>query len=452
MSGHRDITRRSLLGASARAAVTVSAAAVFVPAKALGRDGHAAPSDRVTVGSIGVGSQGTGVMRNVLARGDARVVAVCDVNSHRSARARQLVDGRYGDTACAVYKDFRALLGRDDIDAVTIAPPDHWHVLVALAAARAGKDIYLEKPIGVTLGEARALRAAVRRYGRVFQFGTQQRSGERFRRACEIVHNGLIGELKTVNVWSPASNSGGSLEVTPPPPWLDYEMWLGSAPYSPHTRHRCTNRFEPGDPFKIWPFISDYCAGWISGWGVHPLDIALWGAPRELSGPFGIAGTGVFPSDGPCDTATNWKLALRFDTGVTLNFTGPPAARAWQARYGRCSTHGTVFEGTGGWVHVDRGRLNTFPRPLATVTIPAGGAHLYRSASHAANFIECVKSRRETISPIDSAFAVESLCQASAIAVQLARPLTWDPVGERFANDAEANRMLSRAMRGPWHL
>ena len=258
------MSRRSLLQASAGAAAAMP---LFVPAAALGRDGRAAPADRVTVGSIGVGNQGTAVMRNVLGLGAAQVVAVCDVNSHRSAGAKRLVDGRYGGGGCAVYRDFRTLLARDDIDAVTIAPPDHWHVLVASAAARAGKDIYLEKPVGVTVAEARALRRAVRRYGRVFQFGTQQRSDQRFRRACEIVRNGLIGDLKHVNVWSPASRAGGSLDVTDPPKWLDYAMWLGPAPLVPHTRHRCTNRFERGDPFKIWPFISDYSVGWISGWG-----------------------------------------------------------------------------------------------------------------------------------------------------------------------------------------
>ena len=452
MSRSREMSRRGFLRASAGAAVGTAVLPQVVPAAVLGRDGVVAPGGRVTVGCIGVGIQGTALLRNFLGQGAARVVAVCDVNAHRSAAAKRLVDGRYGDTDCAVYGDFRTLLARGDIDAVVIAPPDHWHVVVATAAARAGKDMYLEKPIGVSVAEARSLGKAVRRYGRVFQFGTQQRSGERFRLACEIVRNGLIGELKHVNVWSPGSRSGGSLEVTPPPGWLDYDMWLGPAPFAPHTRHRCTNRFEPGDPEKIWPFISDYCVGWISGWGVHPLDIALWGAPRALAGPFEIEGKGVFPSEGPCDTATNWRLALRYDTGVTLNFTGVPASPAWQRRYGKCASHGTVFEGAAGWVHVDRERLNTYPRSLATATIGADRTRLYRSASHVGNFIDCVKSRRETISSIDSALAVEALCQASAIAVRLNRPLKWDPAGERFAGDAEADRMLSRAMRAPWHL
>lgn len=451
MSRSRGMNRRSFVR---RCAGTILGGGTpcIVPGAALGGDGQVAPSERVTVGCIGVGLKGTALLRSFLGMNAVRVVAVCDVNSHRSAMARRLVDNRNGDADCAVYGDFRALLARDDVDAVVIASPDHWHVPIATAAARAGKDMYLEKPIGVTMAEARSLVSAVRRYGRVFQFGTQQRSSDRFRRACEIVRNGLIGELKHVNVWSPGSRSVGSLEVTPPPEWLDYDMWLGPAPLVPHTKHRCTNRFRPGDPSKVWPFISDYCIGWISGWGVHPLDIALWGAPQALTGSFQIEGAGVFPSKGPCDTATNWRLALRYDTGVTLNFTGAPASPEWRRRYGRCEEHGTVFEGTEGRVHVDRERLNTFPKSLATAEIGADATHLYHSRSHVGNLIDCVKSRRETISSIDSAMAVETVCQASDIAARLRRSLKWDPARERFIGDADANRVLSRAMRAPWHL
>jgi len=410
------------------------------------------PGDHIAVGCIGCGNQGRGVMSNFLGRKDARVVAVCDVNAHRLSAAKRHVDGYYRDNACGTFKDFRELLARDEIDAVLIAPPDHWHVLIALAAARAGKDIYLEKPIGVTMAEAWALRDAIERYGTVFQFGTQQRSDAKFRLACEIVRSGRIGRLKEVNVWSPGSRAGGSAELTDPPDWLDYEMWVGPAPMSPHTKHRCTNRFERGDPFKIWPFISDYCVGWISGWGVHPLDIALWGAADELSGSLEVEGTGRFPDSGACDTATDWTLRITCQTGVTLNFCGPSGIGRWSQRYGRRSGHGTAFEGADGWVHVDRGKISASPAALLKTTFRADEPRLYKSTNHVGNFLDCIRTRGETISSIDSAIRVETLCQISAIAAGLGHRLRWNTEKQRFDNDQAAGAMLTRSMRSPWHL
>ncbi len=451
MKGRKQTRRRFLkmLGAGAAAGAALPC---VVPSLVLGGKGRVAPSDRITIGCIGVGNQGAGVMRNFLGQDSARVVAVCDVNARRQAVGKDHVNRRYGGSGCAVYRDFRELLARDDIDAVLVATPDHWHVLIALAAVRAGKDVYLEKPIGVSIAEAQALRAAVRRYGAVFQFGTQQRSNSRFRLACELVRNGRIGKVHTVNVWSPGSRSGGSLEVVPAPKEVDYDMWVGPAPFSPHTRHRCTNRFAPGDPGKIWPFISDYCVGWISGWGIHPLDVAMWGVPEGLSGPLEISGKGVFPADGVCDTATDWDVAVRCDTGVTLNFTGQPAPGEWRRRYGRGGAHGTAFEGTEGWVQVDRGGTSAHPKTLLRSAIARDEIHLYRSTSHVKNFLDCIRTRADTISPIDAAVAVDTLCQISAIAVRLQRRLKWNPANERFDGDQTANGMLTRAMRSPWHL
>jgi len=432
--------------------IKTAAGAVVLPhimtSSALGKP----PSDRIAVGCIGCGNQGRGVMSNFLNRPEARVVAVCDVNAHRLSAAKRRVDSSYRNNACRTFIDFRELLDRDDIDAVLIATPDHWHVLVALAAAKADKDIYLEKPIGVTMAEAWALRDAVRRYGTVFQFGTQQRSDAKFRLACELAHSGRIGRLKEVNVWSPGSRSGGSTELIAPPDWLDYGMWVGPAPMSPHTKHRCTNRFEPGEPFKIWPFISDYCVGWISGWGVHPLDIALWGAADELSGSLEIEGTGRFPASGVCDTATDWTLKIKYDTGMTLNFCGPCGAGRWSPRYGRGSGHGTAFEGADGWVHVDRGKISANPGDLLKTAFGADEPRLYRSTSHVGNFLDCIRTRGETISSIDAALRIETVCQVSAIAVRLGRKLRWNADKQRFDNDPTANGMLTRAMRGPWHI
>ena len=262
--------RSTFLKDAARVAVGAALTPYIVPASVLGR-GQTPPSDRVQVGCIGVGPQGTGVMRNFLAQKDVRVVAVCDVKKPvLEARARQLVNDHNGDAQCTAYHDFRELLARKDIDAVTVAPPDHWHVPIAIAAANAGKDMYVEKPMGLSVAQDQALRAACRRNGTIFQFGTQQRSNDRFRFACELVRNGRIGQLRTINVWSPASTAGGPTAPVPVPPELDYEMWLGPAPSVPYTEDRCSN--------KYWWFISDYALGFIAGWGIHPLDIALWGA------------------------------------------------------------------------------------------------------------------------------------------------------------------------------
>ncbi len=447
--GNRPMKRRTFLTTAAGA---LAALPRIVPSSALGKDGDTAPSNRITVGAIGVGNRGTQVMRGFLGYDDARVVAVADVNAHQRATVVRRVDDHYRATGCRGYHDYRELLDRPDIDMVLVATPDHWHVVTAMAAARAGKDVYLEKPIGVTLAEARALRAAVHRYGTVFQFGTQQRSDGRFRQACELVRNGRIGRLETVNVWSPGSRTGGSLEQVPVPDWLDYEMWVGPAPMSPYTKHRCTNGFEPGDPYKVWPFISDYCAGWISGWGVHPMDIALWGAGKLLDGSFEINGTGTIPSEGLCDTATDWDLSMKFPTGVTLNFTGPPSSAKWRDRFGKHGGHGTVFIGTEGWIHVDRSQIAATPKTLLQSSIGPTEIHLAKSDHHARNMLDCVKSRARPISHIDSAYAVDTICQVSAITAKLGRRLQWDAATDRFVDDAPANKLLSRAMRGPWHV
>jgi predicted dehydrogenase len=424
----------------------------IVSSSALGREGDVAASNRVTIGCIGVGSRGRQVLDGFLDHRDAQVVAVCDVNAHQRAAVVRRVNDHYQANGCRAYHDFRQLISRADVDMVIIATPDQWHVLTALAAARAGKDVYLEKPIGVTLAEAQVLRAVVKRYGTVFQFGTQQRSDGKFHLACELVRNGRIGRLHTVNVWSPGSRAGGSLERVPQPEWLDYEMWVGPAPMSPYTKHRCTNRFEPGDPYKIWPFISDYCAGWISGWGVHPMDIALWGAGDLLSGPLEIEGTGSFPTEGLCDTATDWDLTMKFQTGRVLNFTGPPSSSKWRGRFGRHGGHGTVFVGTEGWIHVDRSGISAHPPALLESSIGPAEIHLTTSDNHGRNTLDCVKTRGRPVSHIDAAYAVDTVCQVSAIAAKLGRRLQWDAQSQRFVDDETANVLLSRAMRSPWHL
>lgn len=462
----KKINRRQFLAKASGAAATLTGIPYIVSSSALGKAGGVSASNRITIGCIGTGNQGAGLLRGFLVKPEAQVVAICDVHSTKREGSCGVVEKRYAARlnksaykGCSPYNDFRRLLARSDIDAVVVAPPDHWHVPISMAAARAGKDIYLEKPIGVSTAEAQALRDTVNRYGTVFQFGTQQRSDAKFRQACELVRNGRIGKLHTINVWSPSSGSGGSTVRAAAPKELDYEMWTGPAPYSPYTKDRCSN-VNPffKSPFKIWPFISNYCIGWIAGWGIHPLDIALWGAGGKMNGPIEVEGTGVFPTAGACDTATNWDVVLKFtQSGLRINFRGVggrsgPAPAQWRKRYYRTGSHGTAFEGTEGWIHVKRGYIDANPNSIVQSQIGPNETQLYKSNDHIRNFLDCVKSRSMTICPIETAVQVDTLCHISNIATLTERKLEWDPQQERFSNDEPANRYLKRSMRSPWHL
>ncbi|UCG55999.1 MAG: Gfo/Idh/MocA family oxidoreductase [Phycisphaerales bacterium] len=459
-------SRRDFLRKTAHVALGTLSFPYIIPSSALGQADQVAASNRITVGNIGVGNQGGALLRGFLGKPDVQIVAVCDVHTTKCRGTRNLVEKQYSDkygknaySGCSAYNDFRELVARPDVDAVVVATPDHWHVPISLAAARAGKDIYLEKPIGLSMVENQTLRDVMTRYGTVFQFGTQQRSDFEFRRACELVRNGRIGKIHSVNVWSPSSDSGGSTAPAPVPPELDYDMWLGPAPSVPYTKDRCSN-VNPffSSPYKIWPFISDYCLGWIAGWGVHPLDIALWGAEEELTGMLEVKGKGTFPAEGACDTATNWDVVLVFAaSGLRINFKGiggtnGPAPAEWRKRYGRTGAHGTAFEGTEGWIHVRRGHIDANPKQLLQSEIRPNEIQLYKSNDHIRNFLDCVKSRARTICPIDTAMQVDTLCHLSNIATLLQRRITWDTEKERFEEDAGASRLLVRSMRSPWHL
>jgi len=402
------------------------------------------PSERITVGSVGTGPQGTYVMQNFLGQADCRVVAICDLKAPVREATKKLVDGHYKNNDCATYTDFRELIARKDIDVVTVATCDHWHVLVALEAARAGKDLYVEKPLGLSLAEDQALRQACHHYGTRFQFGTQQRSSRDFRFACELVANKRIGGLKTINVWSPGSTGGGPRNVAKPPEWIDYDMWLGPAPYHAYTPGRESNSW--------WWFISDYALGFIAGWGVHPLDIALWGLGDKIP-PLEIEGKGQWPDpNGVADTALNWDVTCKLDNGVTMNFTGWPTRDEWAKRYGQIESHGTAFEGTDGWVCVDRARIQAHPKELLDTQWGPGDTRLYESNNHARNLLDCVRSRKDTICPIDVAVQADTLCHISDIAIRQEQKLRWDPATGRFVNNDAANRRLVRSMRSPWRL
>ena len=433
-----SVSRRGFLQGCAAVAV----APMIVPASALGRDGHVAPSERVVTGCIGVGDRGTYLLQTTLGIREAQVVAICDVKRERRDAAQNLVNEVYKNADCDAYLDFQELLAREDIDACIVASCDHWHVLHALAATRAGKDTYVEKPLGLTVAQDQVLRAAVRKHERIFQLGTQQRSDEKFRRACELVRNGKIGTLERINVWAPPSNSGGPTEIAPVPDGLDYDRWLGPAPETPYTLDRCSNAW--------WWFISDYALGFIAGWGIHPLDIALWGAGDLVKSPVHVSGTGHFPTEGVCNTATEWQVLLEYGKGLTIDFRHNPPPKEWSERYPNITGHGTAFEGSNGWVLVDRNQIVTSDAKLADWKPGDGDVTLYKSRHHLRNYFDCVKSRQDPVSEIESAVESDIGCHISDIAIRLGRPLTWNPDTEQFADDAEANARLTRPLRAPW--
>jgi predicted dehydrogenase len=455
------ITRRHFLKSNLGAAF-VAAVPSIVPAAVLGQAGRVAPNDRLQIGCIGVGPQGRGVMGNFLTQADARVIALCDVAQRNLEEAAKQVKEHYGDVACATGSDFRALLARSDIDAVLIATPDHWHVPVAIEAARAGKDMYLEKPMGLAVAEDRLLRKAIRKNRRVFQFGTQQRSSGQFRQACELVRNGRIGQLKHIYVWCSASRPGGSTKPATPPPDLDYERWLGPAPQAPYTEDKCFDVSTPG-AWKTWWYIYDYALGFVAGWGVHPLDIAYWGHPALMNGRLEVEGRGILPDQGACNTLIAWDVQFTAADGVHLTFRGTRNNydvandmndfTPWEKKFGKLVDHGTAFEGTDGWVLVDRTQIRTSPERLIEEKASPGGVQLPRSSHHVRNFLDAIRSRGPTICPIDDAVQADILCHLSDIAARTNRKLTWDPAKERFVKDSEANHKIAlRPMRKPWRL
>lgn len=398
-------------------------------------------------------------MSDFLRHPDAQVVALCDVAKVNLERARDKVKEKYQNNDCATYHDFRELLARADIDAVLIGSPDHWHVPMALAAARACKDIYLEKPMGLTVGEDQLLRSAVQKHKCVFQFGTQQRSSKEFRRAVELVRNGKIGALKQIDVWCQGSRPGGSTTPAPTPEGLDYDRWLGPAPNKPYTADKCFDSATP-DAWKTWWHNYDYALGFIAGWGVHPLDIAYWGHPAMMKGQMEVKGKGVIPTTGACNTPIAWEVNFAFAGGVRLNYKATRNnseacdlndVTALQQKYGKIVDHGTAFEGTEGWVMVHRGGLHAKPKSLLEATLGASDFRLAEGSDHVGDFLEAVKLRGKTICPIDEAVHANTLCHLSDIAIRLKRSLNWDPAKERFLNDEEANRWLAlRPMREPW--
>jgi len=392
--------------------------------------------------TIGLGQMGPADMLGLIQKPETRFVAVCDVDAPRCKPWVDRVNEHYAEIqgkgaykGCDAYSDFREVLARDDIDAVIVGTPDHWHALMVVQAAQAGKDIYCEKPLSLTIAEGIAMREAVNRYGRVLQVGSQSRSLNNTRYACELVRNGRIGELQRVEVGLPTLNPDWIIAPPPPempiPAGFDYDMWLGPAPKAPYTEKRCHIHFR---------WILDYSEGFLSDLGAHQIDLAHWGMDMEYSGPVEIEGQGYFPKGALTNVAVTFNVNLTYPNGLKMLIsTDVPG--------------GVRFFGTEGSVHTTHGGgLGAEPKSLLTSIIGPNEIHLYDSRDHYRNFVDCVLTRKTNIAPVEVGHRVASVAHLANIAMLLERKIRWDPVAERIVNDREAERMMARAYRSPWHL
>jgi predicted dehydrogenase len=452
-------SRRNFMASAGKGIVASSMLAGFpaiVPASVLG---PASPGNRINIGAIGTGRISRGHDLPGLWKHDAaRIMAVCDLDSRRAADARTLVNWHYTKQTgkpydgVAVYGNYRELLANKDVDAVVISTPDHWHALIAIDAVGAGKDVYLQKPASLTIAEGRALSNAVHRSGRIFQIGSQQRSSPQFRYAAELVRNGRIGQLKTLEVGLPGDPSGDDEPHMPVPKNLNYDGWLGSTPVVAYTEKRVHP--QSGYDRPGWLRCEQFGAGMITGWGAHHIDSAHWAMDTEYAGPVEVWGTAEFPKHGLWDVHGSFRTEALYADGVHMIVSGD-------------FPNGIRFIGTEGWVFVSRGNETvTASDPVAklkdtralaasdpriiTSVIGPDEIHLYESKDHHGNWLECVRSRQQTIAPVEVAHRACSACLIHHMAMKTNRRLFWDPVKERFRNDDEANAMLSRPQRPPY--
>ncbi|MDP6115276.1 MAG: Gfo/Idh/MocA family oxidoreductase [Planctomycetota bacterium] len=415
-------TRRQLI----RAGAAAFAAPVIIPASALGKDGHVSPSDRITLGQIGFNWIGGSHLNRFIRNTQVQYVAGTEVHRDRLKAAAKKIGDEYGKRfgkgkykGLGEYGDFREMLLRDDIDAVVVATPDHWHAIMSIEAAKHGKDVYCEKPASLTINEGREMVNAVRRYARVFQTGSQQRSefGGRFRSAVELVWNGMIGDIKYVECRLGGPPRPCDLPAEEKPDEIDWDMWLGQAPWRPYHSKLAD---------KSWRPYEEYCGGSLADMGAHHLDIINWGLGKQHSGPVEIH----YPTE-------KTSMTFIYDNGIPLYFRG------------NSSIH---FVGSEGEVWVDRRTLRTKPANLARHKFGANDRRVMRSNNHHQNWLESIRTRRRPIADVEIGHRTASLCHLGNICHKLKRDLKWDPDKEEFTGDDEANRMRSRPKRGVWRV
>ncbi len=441
------MTRRRFL------AVTGAAIAVptVIPSSALGAENRPAPSERITMGVVGWGYMGPGNTDSFLSQKDCQVVAACDLDKNHLAQAVNKINGHYGNQDCKAYHDYREMMARDDIDAVMLAVPDHWHALLSVEAAKRKKDIYGEKPLARTIAEQQAIVKAVRSNQRIWQTGSWQRSVDNFHKACEIVRNGLLGKITRVEVGLEGGHhdylagTGSKRNVTDPPPELDYDFWIGPSKKMPYIECRV---------HKNWRWNYNTGGGMLLDWIGHHCDIAHWGLDFDNTGPSEIEGHGEFPpEDAIWNTCTKYRITLKYPKEITMIIAGGhPDIRI-----------GTKWIGTDGWVWVARAGSDASNRAgfdasnqewkdLKRLPEAQRKVTLFKSSSHHRNFLDCVKSRKPTITPAEVAHHSAIPGHLGLISMLVGRKLKWDPDKEVILGDAEATKLLTRAYRTPWAL
>ena len=449
--------RRKFITRSLTAAAGTIIMPTIIPSSVMGKN---PPSDKINIGWIGCGRQGRGDVGGTMRFDSAVFVAVADVDSKRADLGKKFIlDGYKRRTGSEnlvdikVYTDYKELLLNKSVDAVMITTPDHWHSQPAIEAALAGKDIYLEKPTSLTITEGRLLSDVVKKQKVILQVGTQQRSSPQFRVAAELVRNGRIGKLHTVKIGLPGDPAGPAAPEMPVPKTLNYDMWLGSTPEVYYTETRVHPQIDFDRPG--WLRCEQFGAGMITGWGQHHFDSAAWGMDTELTGPVSIEAVAQFPKSGLWDVHGDFMSKAEYENGITMltSSGGYP--------------NGIRYEGTEGWIFVTRGNYratDSDPIPagpgqkpleasdpkILTSVIGPNETHLYVSQNQAGNWLDCIKSRKEPISPVEIGHRACTVCLVTHVAMKLGRKISWDPQIEKFVNDDEANKMLSRPQRAPY--
>ncbi|MEA1952140.1 MAG: Gfo/Idh/MocA family oxidoreductase, partial [Planctomycetota bacterium] len=425
----QQIPRRGFLSSTA----AVVAVPTLVSGKALGLDGNVAANDRIIVGAVGCGVRGYSAINFALQASQCQIVAVCDVRRPRLVRAQEQCNAHYGRAGqkgtykgCQAYHEYRDLLARDDIDAVILTPPDHWHGVMYSDAIRAGKDMYAEKPVTRTIAEGQALRKLVKQYGVIFQTGTHSRSHAWIRHACELVRNGYLGKIHTIEVSVMCGREYPTIASSDPPKGFDYDRWTGPAPYVPFDTKRCE--------WLAMYLISHYCAGFIANWGVHFMDIAQWGCPEVTSKPFWIEGKGEFPASGMTDSCNHWDTWLTYDSGLKVHFTDETK-----------QPNGCRFIGDEGWVKVNwkKPGFHASDPSLRNVQLRPGELRLHATPAasyfgHTLDLFNSMRTRQEPAAPFEAGHRATTIGNVADICVRLGRKLRWDWETETF-NDPQAN-------------
>jgi len=412
---------------------SVMSAFMIVPRFVLGGKGYTAPSDLITLGCIGTGKQATGLKGSFLDTNEIKIIAAADMYGAKLQRFAGEVNQHYATQAgqskydgCVTYADFRDVLARKDIDAVIIAVPDHWHSVCAILAARAGKDIYCEKPLSLTIKEGRTMVEESRKHKRVFQTGSMQRSWPEFRQAVELVRNGYIGDIQTVKVNVGPPSVPYNLPAEQLPPDLNWDFWLG--PNQPQVYNHALAPGLNDDFWAKWRNYREFGGGGMTDWGAHMFDIAQWGLDMDGSGPVMIT-----PPD-----KDHQFLTYQYANGITM--THEPGT----------GDNFVNFIGTKGNIWVARGKLETTPATLKDKVIGENEKHVYLSENHYKDFLQAMRNRTKPVADVEIGHRTATVCNLGNLAYELKRPLHWNPRKEEFSNDDEANKLRGREMRKEW--